>query len=306
MPAFFDRIMSDLRDRYNTATSTINREMVLLYSALMIIIIIAFLVRIFTIFRYEIILSANDPYSQFRAAQYIEENGLFSFFSWVDTQTWYPEGRYWGISQYIGTPISAVLIHQVLLFIGIEIPLAIVCFFQPAILGALTCGVVYFLGKELGNKKVGLLAALFLSVSAGHLQRTVAGFFDNEALGILFLVLTLYFYARSLRTGSVYITVLSGVSLGILSGSWGASTYVFNLLALHAFVLLLIRRYSDRLFLGYGGTILIGTFISTLIPRNGPKILLTTDSLIPLGVLGLLAIFELYQYQRSGNHNLHI
>ncbi len=299
MPAFLDRITNDLRDRYNTATSTINREMVLLYSALMIIIIVAFLVRIFTIFRYEIILSANDPYSQFRAAQYIEENGLFKFFSWVDTQTWYPEGRFWGISQYIGTPISAVLIHQLFLLVGIEIPLATICFFQPAILGSLTCGAIYFLGKELGNKKVGLLAALFLSVSAGHLQRTVAGFFDNEALGILFLVLSLYFYARSLRTGSVYMTILSGVSLGVLSGSWGASTYVFNLLALHAFILLLTRRHSDRLFLAYGGTILIGTFISTLVPRNGPKILLTTDGLIPIGVLGLLAIYELFQYLRT-------
>ena len=173
MSAFLDRITNDLRDRYNTAISTINREMVLLYSALVIIMIIAFLVRIFTIFRYEIILSANDPYSQFRAAQYIEENGLFSFFSWVDTQTWYPEGRFWGVSQYIGTPLSAVLLHQLLLFIGIDVPLVTVCFFQPAIFGAITCGTIYFLGKELGNKKVGLLAALLLSVSAGHLQNTI-------------------------------------------------------------------------------------------------------------------------------------
>ncbi|MHA1214325.1 MAG: STT3 domain-containing protein [Candidatus Hodarchaeales archaeon] len=299
MPVFIDKIMNDLRDRYNTAVSTISKEMLLSYSALILIFIVALLVRTFSIFKYEIILSANDPYSQFRAAQYIEENGLFSFFSWVDTQTWYPEGRFWGKSQYVGTPLSAVIIHQLLLFIGIEVPLETVSFFQPALLGSITCIAIYFLGKEFGNKKVGLLSALILAVSAGHLQRTVVGFFDNEALGILFLVLTLYFYARSLRTGSVISTILAGICIGILSGSWGASTYVFNLIALHTFVLILLKRTSDRLLLAYGGTILIGTFISTLIPRNGPQIITTTDGVVPILILALLVLVEIYQYLNS-------
>ncbi|MHA1329986.1 MAG: STT3 domain-containing protein [Candidatus Hodarchaeales archaeon] len=299
MPVFIDKIMNDLRDRYNTAVSTISKEMLLSYSALILIFIVALLVRTFSIFKYEIILSANDPYSQFRAAQYIEENGLFSFFSWVDTQTWYPEGRFWGKSQYVGTPLSAVIIHQLLLFIGIEVPLETVSFFQPALLGSITCIAIYFLGKEFGNKKVGLLSVLILAVSVGHLLRTVVGFFDNEALGILFLVLTLYFYARSLRTGSVISTILAGICIGILSGSWGASTYVFNLIALHTFVLILLKRTSDRLLLAYGGTILIGTFISTLIPRNGPQIITTTDGVVPILILALLVLVEIYQYLNS-------
>ena len=257
MSVWIDRIREDFRNRYSTAVSTINRQQVLLYSALILIFIIAFFVRIFSIFRYEIILSANDPYSQFRAAEYISENGLAKFLSWVDPQTWYPEGRYWGRNLFLGTPLSAVLIHQFLTFLGLNIPLEVVAFFQPPLMGSLTCIAMYFLGKELGNKKVGLIAALLLAVSAGHLQRTVAGFFDNESLGILFLVISLYFYARALRTGSIYSTVFSGISLGILSGSWGASTYVFNVLGLHALSLLLLRKHSDRLFLAYCGLYLL-------------------------------------------------
>ncbi|MHA2075241.1 MAG: STT3 domain-containing protein, partial [Candidatus Hodarchaeales archaeon] len=296
MPIILDRITNDLRDRYNTAVTTISKEMVLSYAALISIFIIAYLLRILAIFRYEIILGANDPYSQYRAAVYLQENGLAAFFSWVDPQTWYPEGRFWGQSQYIGTALSAVLIYQFANFIGLDIPLLVICYYQPALLGAISSIAIYFLGKEVANKKVGLLAALFLAISAGHLQRTVVGFFDNEALGILFLILVLYFYARSLRTGSVYSAVLAGISLGILSGSWGASTYVFNLLALHAFTLLLTKKYSDRLLLSYGGSILIGIFIATLIPRNGPHYVLNTESLIPLGIFGLLLLVGLYQY----------
>lgn len=244
---------------------------------------------------YEVILGANDPYSQIRAARYIEANGLAAFFSWVDPQTWYPEGRYWGQTQFIGTPLSAVILHQFFLLLGFDISLEFVAYMQPPLFGAITCILIYFLGKELGNKKVGLLAALFLSISSAHLQRTHAGFFDNESLGILFLVLTLYFYARSLRTGSVITTVISGISLGILSGSWGASTYMFNLLALHALTLLLMKKDSDRLMLAYSGTVVIGSFIMTLIPRNGPNSILTTDALIPLGIVGLLAIMTIYR-----------
>ena len=297
MPIFIDRILDDLRNRYNTAITTITKEMILNYSALILIFILAYLVRIFAVIKpYEIILTANDPFSQYRAAVFIEEHGLAQFLSWVDNQTWYPEGRFWGKSLFIGTPLSAVLLHQITIFLRLDIPLMVVCYYQPALMGAMTCIAIYFLGKELGNKKVGILAALFLAISAGHLQRTVVGFFDNESLGILFLVLTLYFYARSLRTGSVITTIFSGICLGILSGSWGASTYVFNLLAIHAFVLLLLRKHSDRLFLTYGGSILIGFFVMILIPRNGPDSILVTDALSCLGVLGLLSLAEIHRY----------
>ncbi|MFX0185869.1 MAG: STT3 domain-containing protein [Candidatus Hodarchaeota archaeon] len=296
MPVFIDRIINDLRNRYNTAISTINRQHILLYSALIAIFIVAYLVRIFSIFRYEVILAANDPFAQLRAAEYISEHGLANFLSWVDSQTWYPEGRFWGKVLYIGTPLSAVLLHQFISLLGLNISLETVCYYHPALLGSLTCIAIYFLGKELGNKKIGLLAALLLSISAGHLQRTVAGFYDNEALGILFMVLALYFYARALRTGSIFSTVLSGMCFGVLSGSWGASNYVYNLIALHAFILLLLRKHSDRLFISYGGSVLIGFFMMILIPRNGPAALLTTDNLVPLGVLGLVALAELYRY----------
>ncbi|UCG00507.1 MAG: glycosyltransferase family 39 protein [Candidatus Heimdallarchaeota archaeon] len=302
MPVFIDRIINDLRNRYNTAVTSINKEMVLLYTSLVLIFILAYLVRIFAVLHepaYEIILTANDPYSQLRAAMYIEENGLAAFLSWVDPQTWYPEGRFWGKNQYIGTPLSAVLIHQLTSFLGLDISLMVICYYQPALMGALTCVAMYFLGKELGNKKIGILAALFLAISPGHLQRTVVGFFDHESLGILFLILTLYFYARSLRTGSLSSTMLAGICLGILSASWGAATYVFNLLALHAFVMLLLRKHSDRLFLSYGGSILLGFFIMILIPKNGAKSLLNTDSLSTLGVLGLVALAEIYRYVDS-------
>ena len=164
-PVIIDRITSDLKERYSAATTTISKEMILNYAPLVLIIILAFLVRIFAMLRpFEIILAANDPFSQFKAAQYIEANGLEAFFSWVDPSTWYPEGRYWGQTQYIGTPLSAVLIHQFLLLLGFDISLQLVAYLQPPLFGTMTVVAIYFLGKELGNKKVGLLVCGFQEV----------------------------------------------------------------------------------------------------------------------------------------------
>ena len=103
MPVFVDKIINDLRNRYNTAITTITKEMVLLYTSLVLIFILAYLVRIFAVLHdppYELIVTANDPFSQLRAAQYLEENGLAAYLSWVDPQTWYPEGRFWGRNQF--------------------------------------------------------------------------------------------------------------------------------------------------------------------------------------------------------------
>ncbi|MHA2053720.1 MAG: STT3 domain-containing protein [Candidatus Hodarchaeales archaeon] len=153
-PAIINRITDDLRERYNAAASTIGKEMIFSYTALVLIFLLAFLVRIFSMLRpFEVILAANDPFSQLRAAEYIEANGIGAFFSWVDPQTWYPEGRYWGRTQYIGTPLSAVIIHQFLLLLGMNVSLEFVAYLQPPLFGALTCIAIYFLGKELGNKK---------------------------------------------------------------------------------------------------------------------------------------------------------
>lgn len=296
MPSIFERITNDIQDRYNTARNTISREIVLNYSIIILIFILAFLLRILSSFKYEIILAANDPYSQLRAATYIEQNGLFEFFKWVDPQTWYPEGRYWGTSQYIGTPLSAVLIHQFLLMIGFEVPLVIVAYYQPAIFGAIAAVIIYFLGKEIGNRKVGLLASLLLAISPGYIQRTSAGFFDNESLGMLLLLLSLYLYLRSLRTGSLSVGVLAGITLGFLSASWGAATYAMNLISLHAFVLILGKKHSDRLTTTFGSSVITAMMISIMIPRNSALSLLNTDNLIPLGVLGLILLIDISKY----------
>ncbi len=291
----------DLQNRYEFAKEHINREAVLLYTSLVIVFLMALIIRMLPLLSHEVILKANDPFSQLLSAQFIIDHGLFEFFKWVDTQSWWPWGRAWGASQNIGTALSAVIPYLILRALGFDVPLELIAFMMPAILGALTVLAMYGLGKELANRRVGLLAAFFLSISPGHIQRTMAGFYDNEAIGVLLMALTFYFFVRALKKDSTIQAILAGVSLAALFASWGAAAYVMDVLAIFAVAMLVFRKYSERLFVSYSMTILISLMLSILLPRLGTKHIMSTSTLVPLGVIFLLAIASFYQNFR---HNI--
>lgn len=298
-PRIFNRIADDLKERYNFAISNIPRETIFLYTGLILITLLGFFARIFPFFRYEVQLGAFDPHSQIKAARYIDNNGLYAFFQWIDPFSWYPFGRYWGGSQYIGTPISALILYRLLRLFGLDIPLTTVAYFTPALLGALSSLAIYFLGKELANKRVGLISGFVLAISPAHIQRTNVGFFDNEALGILLLILVCYFFMRALRTGSLLSGLMSGFCLGILGCSWGAFRYPVLLIALFAFILILFRKDSSRLLTAYASTMLVAFSIVVAVPRTGPTELLSSHALGAFAIFALLIFMHEYRYVRQ-------
>ena len=49
-----------------------------------------------------------DPYFNFRAAQYLYDNGWKNFAQWFDYKVWYPLGRPVGTTIYPGMQVTAV------------------------------------------------------------------------------------------------------------------------------------------------------------------------------------------------------
>jgi dolichyl-diphosphooligosaccharide--protein glycosyltransferase len=195
-------------------------------------------------FRDEALMRAFDPWFQIRATQYLEENGIFAFFSWYDEMSWYPWGRNITTGNYPGTPFAALFFYYVLLAAGIQVDLFMVAYLLPAFMGGCTCIVTYYLGKELHSRRTGLLAAWFLAFSQGYIQRTLVGFFDNEAMGVFYVMLTLYFFIRSFKRESLISGVFAGLSLGLLGATWGAYLYLTDLFPLFAFLFILSGRYN--------------------------------------------------------------
>ena len=57
-------------------------------------------IRLFSVVKYESVIHEFDPYFNYRAAQYLAENGMYAFWNWFDEFTWYPLGRVIGGTIY--------------------------------------------------------------------------------------------------------------------------------------------------------------------------------------------------------------
>jgi len=200
---------------------------------------------------------------------------------------------------YIIIPMTAVICYKIALFLGFNTTLLTVGYFVPAIFGAATIIVIYKLGEAIHTKRTGVFAAFFLALANGFMSRTVVGFFDNECVGIFLMFLTFYFFVKGQTKDSMLNNILAGISLGMLSLGWGAYRYAYDLLALYALLMLLMKKFSRRLFATFSTTIVLGLFIGALIPRNGMKFLLSTEQLIPLTIIIGMLIIIVYKEMRK-------
>ncbi len=283
-----------LRQVFHRPKSKISRGSIMLVVTLILIFTTALLLRIEPIFDSQPIVRAFDPWFQLKVTDYITENGFGAFFNWYDDTTWVPFGRDMAKTSYVGVPFTSAFFYFLLNWIGIKVDVITVSLLLPAFMGALTALVAFFLGRELSNNTVGLFSGLFTAFIPAFITRTITGFYDNECIGVFAIVLTTFLFIRGLKRGSILSSVGAGLALGYLQVSWGASEFMLGLLALYGFIMLVMGRYSRRLLTTYLLTLSLGIFIGALIPRNGFASLTSFAILAPIGVGGLLVLYEIW------------
>lgn len=149
---------------------------------------------------------------------------------------------------------------------------------NSALFGALTVIPTYLLGKEAFNKRVGLVAALLLAISAAALQRSHATIAIHDAWTLFFVVCAFYFYTRALKTlnrrrwvenwfqgtairkglreffrenrKSTLYALLAGMCVAVTALSWQGFAYVPVLLVLIFLVELMLDRIRNQDTLG--------------------------------------------------------
>jgi len=125
--------------------------------------------------------------------------------------------------------------------------------YMPAILGTLTLIPVYFIGKELFNRWVGVISAALVVILPGEfLHRSLLGFTDHHVAEVLFSTVCILFLIMAIKrarereisfghilsrdwstiTKPLVYTLLAGVFLGIYLLSWqGGLLFVFIIFA---------------------------------------------------------------------------
>eukprot|EP00536_Pseudo-nitzschia_multiseries_P007650 jgi/Psemu1/240422/estExt_Genewise1.C_1820012 len=244
------------------------------------IIYYSYRIRMSAIDEYGPVIHEFDPYFNFRATEYLYEHGAKKFFQWFDYMSWYPLGRPVGSTIYPGMQFTAVYIKRYLLD---SWSLNDVCCYIPAWFGAIaTVLVAVMLGFFSPALECACCALGMMAIVPAHLMRSVGGGYDNESIANTAMILTFYFWVRSLRNPqSAWMGAIAGLAYFYMVASWGGYIFVLNLIGVHAAALVPMGRFSSKVYQSYTLFYLIGTALAVQVPVVGWAPLKSLEQLGP-------------------------
>src|SRR3989344_9359699 len=198
-----------------------------------------------------------DPYAFLRYARYILEHGQLMT---VDTLRYYPLG-FTGLGEFKFLSYFIVYLYKFLSFFSSTVTLEYADILYPAVATAIGVVFFYLFVKKLFNARAALFASAILIVVPAFLYRSMGGVSDKEALGIVFLFATFYFYVSMLKAGKT----LHAISYGLLSGlataamglSWGGVSTIFLVVGITTFVELFLGKLTRKDVYAYTAFVII-------------------------------------------------
>ena len=136
----------------------------------------------------------------------------------------------------------------------------------------------YLLASEVKDSpQAGLIAAGFMATVPTYMSRSVAGSFDNEGVAIFALTFVFYLYVKTLKTGSLRWATALALAYLYMVASWGGYNFIVNLIPIHAFGMLVLGRYSGRLYIAFTTFVLLGTGVAVQVPVVGFNAVTTSE-----------------------------
>ncbi len=202
----------------------------------------------------------NDPWYHFR----LVENLLRHFPNRIafDPYTYFPYGQ-----SVFFAPLFDLILGLAIIIISFGHPtpeiIQTVSLYFPAVLGALVVFPVYLIGKELFNRKAGLIAAGLIAIMPNtFLARSLIGFTDHHVAEVLFSTVTVLFLIMAVKRGSLaeisfndirrrdwgkvrttlIYAALTGFSLGLYLLVWLGSLFLIFML-FSAFIVMYLIDY---------------------------------------------------------------
>ena len=241
-----------------------------------------------------------DPWFNFRATKHLIQHGFYSFWDWFDDKTWHPLGRVTGGTLYPGLMVTSGVIYHILRLISIPVDIRNICVLLAPGFSGLTAFAMYLLTSEMSSSpSAGLLAACFMGITPGYISRSVAGSYDNEAIAIFLLVFTFFLWIKAVKNGSIMWGALAALFYGYMVSAWGGYVFITNLIPLHIFTLILMGRYSSRVYISYTTWYTLGTLASMQVPFVGFLPIRNSDHMSALGIFGLVQLVGAIDFLRS-------
>ena len=202
---------------------------------------------------------ALDPFVILRYVKEIVATGMLSAH---DAMRYYPVG-FNPQAEFTVLATTIAYLYHFLHAIFPSVTIELVHVIYPAI--AFFVGLIFFFltVKQLFGYKVGLVAALLLTIVPSFLYRTMSGFADKEALAMMLLFISFYFFIRAWKTKkamhALLLGILAGVSTGINSLVWGGTAFVYMILGLFVVTSVMLEKFTKQDLFAY-----IGWFVATV------------------------------------------
>ena len=205
-------------------------------------------------------LTEFDPFFNYRATQFMVENGLPAYLEWHDDLTWHPYGRDISATSQVMLHTSAATLYQIF---GLGSSLYDFTIMFPVVVSSLTAIVIFVLVRTIGGTTAGLFASLFFAVSPIIVLRGSIGWFKSEPLGLFYGLLAVYLLISGIKSGKGKVSVVKIVGAGILLAfglaSWGGIQ--FFILPIGLFFLALPFLRKDNKFIICASVIFTSVFL---------------------------------------------
>jgi len=254
-----------------------------------------------------------DGYYHMRLVDNIVAN--FPHYISFDPFTRYPSG-----CLVVWPPFFDWFLAGIIWVIGLGSPsqhtINVIGAYFPAILGALTVIPVYFIGKELFNRWVGIISAGLIALMPGEfLSRSILGFTDHHIAETLLATTTILFLILAIKSARqrgltfdhikrrdwttsakpLIYSLLTGIFLGIYLITWaGALLFVFIIFAYFVIQFIIDHLRGEATdYLGIIGVILFFVALIILLPVSQQKLYLVPIVIALLASPALVAISRL-------------
>lgn len=230
----------------------------------------AFLIRVFSVIRYESIIHEFDPWFNYRTTRHLVEHGFYSFWNWYDPESWYPLGRAVGPTVYPGLMSTSAAIYHIAHKLGFPVDIRNVCvFLAPSFAGLCALATYLFTKESVGKKGPALFAALFMSIVPSYISRSVAGSYDNEGVAIFALIFTFYTWIKSVNTGSIMWGIICSLAYFYMVAAWGGYSFIINIIPIYVFGLIALGKFNMRVYVAYSVFYVLGSSLALQIPFVG-------------------------------------
>ena len=239
-------------------------------------------------------LTEFDPFFNYRATQFMVENGLPAYLEWHDDLTWHPYGRDISATSQVMLHTSAAMLYQVF---GMGTSLYDFTILFPVVICSLATIVIFALVRTIGGTTAGLLASLFFAVSPIIIMRGSIGWFKSEPLGLFYGLLATYLLISGIKSDKGKVSIAKIVGAGILLAfglaSWGGVQ--FFLLPIGLFFLALPFLRKDNKFIIWTSVIFASVFflVTGLFERTGVGYISSLNGFFLVGCTAFLVAFTI-------------